>query len=193
MAGTVAAAIIPQPHAHLRVQVRERPRLRRDPADDRRAADRVRGVRRPGLAGADPAGDPLQGLRLPQHRLRDEAGRRQRRLGVERRFGRLGLLGFEVGLRQERVEVRLEASRVDRRLSEGCVRRGWNAAAVIPENLERARRLFWLGRSLLLLGAVAVPALSFGIAMALVDGHAQKEYFEAVSQILPVLLLALAV
>ena len=64
---------------------------------------------------------------------------------------------------------------------------------MIPENLERARRLFWLGKSLLLLGAVVVPALSFGIAIALVDGHAQKEYFEAVSQILPVLLLALAV
>ena len=31
------------------------------------------------------AGDPLQGLGLPQHRLRDEAGRRQRRLRGRRR------------------------------------------------------------------------------------------------------------
>jgi len=64
---------------------------------------------------------------------------------------------------------------------------------VIPENLERARRLFWLGKAAVLLGAVVVPFFVFVATMALVDGHAAKEYFEAVSQILPVLLLALAV
>jgi hypothetical protein len=64
---------------------------------------------------------------------------------------------------------------------------------VIPENLERARRLFWLGKSTVLLLAVAVPGLAFGLTATLVDGHAQKGYFEAVSQILPVLLLALAI
>jgi len=64
---------------------------------------------------------------------------------------------------------------------------------VIPENLERARRLFWLGRSLLALSAILLPLLAYGLAALLVDGHAQKEYYEAVSQILPVLLLALAI
>ena len=37
------------------------------------------------------------------------------------------------------------------------------------------------------------PGLAFGLTAILVDGHAQKQYFEAVSQILPVLLLALAI
>jgi len=64
---------------------------------------------------------------------------------------------------------------------------------VIPENLERARRLFWLGRTLLALSAILLPVLAYGLATLLVDGHAQKEYYEAVSQILPVLLLALAI
>jgi len=64
---------------------------------------------------------------------------------------------------------------------------------VIPENLERARRLFWLGRTLLALSAILLPVVAYGLAALLVDGHAQKEYYEAVSQILPVLLLALAI
>ena len=64
---------------------------------------------------------------------------------------------------------------------------------MIPENLERARRLFWLGRTLLALSAILLPVLAYGLATLLVDGHAQKEYYEAVSQILPVLLLALAI
>jgi hypothetical protein len=64
---------------------------------------------------------------------------------------------------------------------------------VIPENLKRARRLFWLGRFLLALGAILLPVVAYGLTALLVEGHAQKEYFEAVSQILPVLLLALAI
>lgn len=64
---------------------------------------------------------------------------------------------------------------------------------MIPENLARARRLFWLGRFLVALSAILLPVLAYGLARLLVDGHAQKEYFEAVSQILPVLLLALAI
>jgi hypothetical protein len=64
---------------------------------------------------------------------------------------------------------------------------------VIPENLERARRLFWLGRFLLAVSAILLPVVTYGLTALLVDGHAQKEYFEAVSQILPVLLLALAI
>jgi hypothetical protein len=64
---------------------------------------------------------------------------------------------------------------------------------VIPANLERARRLFWLGRFLLALSAILLPAVAYGLIALLVDGHAKKEYFEAVSQILPVVLLALAI
>lgn len=64
---------------------------------------------------------------------------------------------------------------------------------MISESLARSRRLFWLGRSLLALSAILLPVLAYGLAALLVDGHAQKEYFEAVSQILPVLLLALAI
>lgn len=64
---------------------------------------------------------------------------------------------------------------------------------MIPENLERARRLFWLGRFLLAVSAILLPVVAYGMTALLVDGHAQKEYYEAVSQILPVLLLALAI
>jgi MFS family permease len=42
-------------------------------------------------------------------------------------------------------------------------------------------------------GAIVAPLVAYALAALLVDGHAQKEYFEAVSQILPVLLLALAI
>ena len=64
---------------------------------------------------------------------------------------------------------------------------------MISESLARSRRLFWLGRSLLALSAILLPIVAFALAALLVDGHAQKEYFEAISQILPVLLLALAI
>ncbi|HVD40158.1 MAG TPA: hypothetical protein VNC16_04030 [Solirubrobacterales bacterium] len=42
-------------------------------------------------------------------------------------------------------------------------------------------------------GAIAAPVIAFAVAALVVDGTAQKEYFDAVSQILPVLLLALAI
>jgi hypothetical protein len=42
-------------------------------------------------------------------------------------------------------------------------------------------------------GAIAAPLVAYAVTAILVDGHAKKEYFEAVSQILPVLLLALAI
>jgi hypothetical protein len=41
--------------------------------------------------------------------------------------------------------------------------------------------------------AVGAPVLAFAVISFVVSGHARKEYYEAVSQILPVLLLALAV
>jgi hypothetical protein len=43
------------------------------------------------------------------------------------------------------------------------------------------------------IAAIAAPVLAYAVAALLVEGHAEKEYFEAVSQILPVLLLALAI
>ncbi|HET8813344.1 MAG TPA: hypothetical protein VFM51_00125 [Solirubrobacterales bacterium] len=64
---------------------------------------------------------------------------------------------------------------------------------MISENLERSRRLFWLGKFLLALGAILLPILAFGLTGLLVEGRAKEGYFEAVSQILPVLLLALAI
>ena len=42
-------------------------------------------------------------------------------------------------------------------------------------------------------GAIAAPVIAYAVTALVVDGHAKKEYFEAVSQILPVLLLALAI
>jgi hypothetical protein len=41
--------------------------------------------------------------------------------------------------------------------------------------------------------AVVAPGAAYLLVVELVSGHAEKEYFEAVAQILPVLLLALAV
>lgn len=64
---------------------------------------------------------------------------------------------------------------------------------MIPENVARARRLFWLGKTLLALGAILLPIIAYALVALVVQGHAKDEYFEAVSQILPVLLLALAI
>ena len=51
--------------------------------------------------------------------------------------------------------------------------------------------LFW--RFALGVAAIAAPVIAYAVTALLVDGHAKEEYFEAVSQILPVLLLALAI
>ena len=64
---------------------------------------------------------------------------------------------------------------------------------MISESLERSRRLFWAGKFLLALGAILLPIVAYVLTFYLVDGRAKDGYFEAVSQILPVLLLALAV
>lgn len=42
-------------------------------------------------------------------------------------------------------------------------------------------------------GAIVAPVLAYAVTALLVDGRAKDEYFEAVSQIIPVLLLALAI
>jgi hypothetical protein len=41
--------------------------------------------------------------------------------------------------------------------------------------------------------AIAAPVIAYVVTALVVDGQAKEEYFEAVSQILPVLLLALAI
>jgi hypothetical protein len=51
--------------------------------------------------------------------------------------------------------------------------------------------LFW--RFAFGVGAIATPVVAYVVVALIVDGRATQEYFEAVSQILPVLLLALAV
>jgi hypothetical protein len=51
--------------------------------------------------------------------------------------------------------------------------------------------LFW--RFAFGVAAIVAPVLAYVVVALVVDGQATKEYFEAVSQILPVLLLALAV
>jgi hypothetical protein len=43
------------------------------------------------------------------------------------------------------------------------------------------------------IAAIAAPVVAYAITAVVVEGHAKEEYFEAVSQILPVLLLALAI
>lgn len=54
-------------------------------------------------------------------------------------------------------------------------------------------RVFRLWRFGLGVGAIVAPVLAYVVTALVVDGHAEKEYFEAVAQILPVLLLALAI
>jgi hypothetical protein len=59
----------------------------------------------------------------------------------------------------------------------------------VPGRL-RVSRLWRFGLGV---GAIALPVLAYVVTALVVEGHARKEYFESVSQILPVLLLALAI
>jgi hypothetical protein len=52
--------------------------------------------------------------------------------------------------------------------------------------------LKWLGISVASL-AFGLPPIAFAIALAVVDGHAGIAYFEAVAQIIPIVILALAI
>ncbi len=85
------------PYADLRIPLRERPHLRGPAVDERGRARHLRGLRRPGAANPQRAGDPLQGLRLLHDRLRPQ-GRQE--AGLRLRLGRLrlglGLVGLEV-------------------------------------------------------------------------------------------------
>jgi hypothetical protein len=51
--------------------------------------------------------------------------------------------------------------------------------------------LFW--RFAFGVGAIAAPVVAYAVTALVADGRAREEYFEAVAQILPVLLLALAI
>jgi chromate transport protein ChrA len=52
--------------------------------------------------------------------------------------------------------------------------------------------LKWLGISVASV-AFGLPPVAFVVALALVDGHADIAYFEAVAQIIPIVILALAI
>ncbi|HWT89633.1 MAG TPA: hypothetical protein VN179_00830 [Solirubrobacterales bacterium] len=60
-------------------------------------------------------------------------------------------------------------------------------------DLSKQARAVLVGKFAFGVGAIAAPVLAYVVTALLVEGHAEKEYFEAVSQILPVLLLALAI
>lgn len=59
--------------------------------------------------------------------------------------------------------------------------------------MSKQARLALVGKFAFGVGAIVAPVAAYLVTALLVDGHADKEYFEAVSQILPVLLLALAI
>jgi MFS family permease len=59
--------------------------------------------------------------------------------------------------------------------------------------MPREARLALAWRFAFGVAAIVAPVAAYVVTALLVDGHAKKEYFEAVAQILPVLLLALAV
>lgn len=61
------------------------------------------------------------------------------------------------------------------------------------EGLSKQARLALIGKFAFAVAAIVAPVAAYGVTALLVDGHAKDEYFEAVSQILPVLLLALAI
>jgi hypothetical protein len=61
------------------------------------------------------------------------------------------------------------------------------------KGLSKQARLALIGKFAFAVAAIAAPVLAYVVTALLVDGHAKEEYFEAVSQILPVLLLALAI
>jgi hypothetical protein len=61
------------------------------------------------------------------------------------------------------------------------------------EGLSKQARLALIGKFAFAVAAIIAPVAAYGVTALLVDGQAKDEYFEAVSQILPVLLLALAI
>ena len=116
MAGTVPAAIIPHPvpiyeykceNGHVFDVIQQM-------TDE--ALTECQECGAPAVRVLHSAGDPLQGLRLPQHRLRQEEGRRQRRSseGGERVEGlRLGLGLVARTPSQPIEELRLEGGRLE--------------------------------------------------------------------------------
>lgn len=61
------------------------------------------------------------------------------------------------------------------------------------ESLSKQARAVLVGKFAFAIGAIAAPVIAYAVTALLVEGRAKEEYFEAVSQILPVLLLALAI
>lgn len=59
--------------------------------------------------------------------------------------------------------------------------------------MSKQARAALVGKFAFGVAAIVAPVAAYVVTALLVEGHADKEYFEAVSQILPVLLLALAI
>ena len=70
--------------AVLRIPLHRGPHVRGEAVDERRGPRHVRGLRGEGVAGAVRAGDPLQGHRVPQHRLRRASGAAPRARAIRR-------------------------------------------------------------------------------------------------------------
>ncbi|HEX8689420.1 MAG TPA: hypothetical protein VF729_04170 [Solirubrobacterales bacterium] len=60
----------------------------------------------------------------------------------------------------------------------------------MPKGVDSAKRLVGIA---LATTAFVLPLVAFGLAMALVEGHASIAYYEAVAQIIPIVILALAI
>ncbi len=60
----------------------------------------------------------------------------------------------------------------------------------MPTGVDSAKRLVGIAVATI---AFMLPLVAFGLAIALVDGHASIAYYEAVAQIIPIVILALAI
>lgn len=58
------------------------------------------------------------------------------------------------------------------------------------EGVDRAKRLIGIAVATI---AFLLPLIAFVLAMVVVDGHASIAYYEAVAQIIPIIILALAI
>ena len=60
----------------------------------------------------------------------------------------------------------------------------------MPKGVDNAKRLVGIAVATI---AFVLPLVAFGLALAVVDGHASIAYYEAVAQIIPIVILALAI
>lgn len=60
----------------------------------------------------------------------------------------------------------------------------------MPAGVDSAKRLVGIAIATI---AFVLPLVAFGLAIVLVDGHASIAYYDAVAQIIPIIILALAI